>query len=450
MRAFLPAAVASGLFLWSPRASADQFHFANVLLGGRAQALGGAFTALSDDASGVVYNPGGTAFARGDDLSLSATTFYQRQTTYEKALGGQDFQERARGALSSFLGGLMRVGGKTPLSGITFGFALSTPDAGLVDENTTVVNVPDASLQRYHRTQSTRSTTLHATASASIGLGSSLGIGISAGYFDIDEVTVIYQDVLQGPYTFATLGNQPVYSLSTINTRTSLAIGGAEAGLGARAALFENFSLGVSVRTRRLLRQRYGSDRDALEAWVDEQNAPVVAPLPVGTPTDDRFRGQLKRTAQTSSRDDAFSAWPSEVRAGLSLSLGKQKFLTWSADVVHHTQGPSEVPGLARSAVTNLATGVESIWFSRLVVRTGAFTNFDATTSRDSLSEQSRGEYVDWLGATGGMALRLKASEYGIIYVQQWGRGKAEKTPGVESNVKSRFQLVTFTASQSL
>jgi hypothetical protein len=93
---------------------------------------------------------------------------------------------------------------------------------------------------------------------------------------------------------------------------------------------------------------------------------------------------------------------------------------------------------------------VESVWFSRLVLRAGAFTNFDATASRDPLSDVSRGEHVDMLGATGGLAIRVKASEYGAVYVQQWGRGKAEKTPGVESTVTSRFQLLTFTASQSL
>ncbi|MCA2958706.1 MAG: hypothetical protein IOD12_00545, partial [Silvanigrellales bacterium] len=410
------AALALGLLLGTNTAFADQFHYSNVLLGARAQGLGGAFAGLSDDASGVAYNPGGTAFARGDDLSLSATTFYQRRTAYQKALGGEDFQERARGAVSSFLGGLTRLGGKAPLTGITFGFALSTPDAGLIDENSTLVDIPSATLKRYHRTQSTRATTLHAAASAAFGIGSSFGLGFSGGYFDIDEVTVIYQDVLQGPYTFASLRSRPVYALSTINTRTTLGVGGVEAGMGARYVPFEAVSLGLSFRARRLVRQRYGSDRDALEAWVDADNTPVRADTPQGTEEDPRFNGTLKRRSTSASRGDAFQGWPAEVRAGIAVSLGKQKVLTWAADVVHHTQGHSTEPGLSRSAVTNLASGVESVWFSRLVLRAGAFTNFDATASRDPLSDVSRGEHVDMLGATGGLAIRVKASEYGAVY----------------------------------
>ena len=100
--------------------------------------------------------------------------------------------------------------------------------------------------------------------------------------------------------------------------------------------------------------------------------------------------------------------------------------------------------------MTNLASGLEGIWFSRVVTRAGAFTNFDATVSRNPLDASSRGEHIDYLGASGGIAFRFKSSEYGAVYVQQWGRGKAEKAPDVESAVTSRVQLLTFTASQGL
>ena len=51
---------------------ADQFHYANFLIGERAMGLGGAFTAVADDASGIFYNPAGLGFALNSDISGSA------------------------------------------------------------------------------------------------------------------------------------------------------------------------------------------------------------------------------------------------------------------------------------------------------------------------------------------------------------------------------------------
>jgi long-chain fatty acid transport protein len=424
------------------RATADQYHYANVLLGARAQGLAGAFTALADDASGVSYNPGGTAFARGGDLSLSSATFYQRRTTYARVFGESDFDEKARGAVSSFLGGLTRLGGKAPLEGLTLGFAFSTPDAGLVDENSTLLYEPRANLLRYRRTQSTRATTLHASTSAAVGLGSHAGLGISVGYFDVDELSIIQQSVDQGPYRFRSTGDRDVRSLSSVHSRSALRVGGVEVGAGLRFAPAAFVSLGLSARVRRVLSQNYSAQRESLSAWVDSSGTAVVAPG-----EDERFAGRVDRKEERTDRDDALSEWPNEVRAGMALLGGK--VATWSADVIHHSAAEARVAGLARAAVTNVATGIEVVLLSRLILRGGAFTNFDATASRDVFSAQSRGEHIDYLGTSSGMAFRFKSSEYGAVYVHQWGRGKAEKAPGVESAVSSRYQLLTLTASQS-
>ena len=86
----------------SGTATADQFHYNNVILGERAVGLGGAYTAVADDASGVYYNPGGLAFALSNDISGSANAFYSKKTVYKniKELGGKDFTETAGGTFA--------------------------------------------------------------------------------------------------------------------------------------------------------------------------------------------------------------------------------------------------------------------------------------------------------------------------------------------------------------
>ena len=64
-----------GLFtgLITNDAVADQFHYNNFIMGDRAVGMGGAYGGVSDDASGMIYNPAGLAFALSNDISGSAS-----------------------------------------------------------------------------------------------------------------------------------------------------------------------------------------------------------------------------------------------------------------------------------------------------------------------------------------------------------------------------------------
>jgi len=76
---------AAGLIvgLLATQSLADQQHYNNVIIGERAQGMGGAYAGVSDDASGVVYNPGGLAFAQSNDISGSANAFYNKKMKYK-------------------------------------------------------------------------------------------------------------------------------------------------------------------------------------------------------------------------------------------------------------------------------------------------------------------------------------------------------------------------------
>ena len=56
-------------------ARADDSHYQDILVGGRAIGLGGAFTSIADDPSGMYYNPAGLGDARSTNLQV-ATSLY--------------------------------------------------------------------------------------------------------------------------------------------------------------------------------------------------------------------------------------------------------------------------------------------------------------------------------------------------------------------------------------
>jgi len=90
MRHLVVAAIAL-LFAAAP-AQADDANFRPYAVGSRAAGMGGAFTALADDGSGPWYNPGGLAFVRRSQVSLSGSVYGMVSGRIADALGdGHDF-----------------------------------------------------------------------------------------------------------------------------------------------------------------------------------------------------------------------------------------------------------------------------------------------------------------------------------------------------------------------
>ncbi len=84
-RALALLALAAGLAGAAAPARADDNHYQSMLIGDRALGLGGAFTAISDDASGAYYNPAGLAEAPYSSLSLSASVYGYASQSFEIA-----------------------------------------------------------------------------------------------------------------------------------------------------------------------------------------------------------------------------------------------------------------------------------------------------------------------------------------------------------------------------
>lgn len=75
MRPLARVAIAAAILVAPAIARGDDTHYHDYPLGGRAVGLGGAFVAISDDTSGIYYNPAGLVDATRSSVSLSANLY---------------------------------------------------------------------------------------------------------------------------------------------------------------------------------------------------------------------------------------------------------------------------------------------------------------------------------------------------------------------------------------
>lgn len=123
---------------------ADEYHYNNILIGDRAAGMGGAYTAISDDPSGLFYNPAGIAYAQGSNISVSANALHQTKTVYKSALGaGNDYERNSSALLPNFFGIIQPLGkGKV-------GFSYAVPDSVIEDQNQTFYDLPGTTTTRF-------------------------------------------------------------------------------------------------------------------------------------------------------------------------------------------------------------------------------------------------------------------------------------------------------------
>lgn len=98
-------------FLIYAAAPADSFHYKDIIVGERAIGLGGAFTAISDDPSGILYNPAGIAFSSENYLSVSTNAYTTNNETFTNIEGaGQNYSTRSQSLLPSMVGVTQTLG----------------------------------------------------------------------------------------------------------------------------------------------------------------------------------------------------------------------------------------------------------------------------------------------------------------------------------------------------
>jgi long-chain fatty acid transport protein len=402
-----------GCGFWGTQVSADQYHYHNLVVGERAMGLGGAFSAVADDASGVIYNPAGLGFALSSDISGSANAIYSKKTVYKKTIVDDDFTEESSGTLSPFFGGLQKLD-KT-MQGLAIAFAMYSLDSELKDQDDIIENI--GTLERFHRTSNIRSNTTGYGIGAAKRLSGNFSLGVSLSWIAIDELAQEYQDV---QYTTGAFLAQ--------NIRTHLTGSALDSALGMQYAV-GTFSFGLTLRLRNLVNEKYEIGGD-ISTNIASGNTP----------------GETVRRNTNDKVDEPIKEMPSEVRAGIAWF--PSAVLLWSFDVIHNTK--TEGDNFKREAVTNFAMGTEYYITPTVPMRAGIFTNYDTRPEVES-GKRNQADHVDYTGYSLFFGWVQPNSQVAGGLVVQDGEGKAQKI-GNSTNiqtVESRSYTFALSATHS-
>lgn len=477
------------LLLAAGTAEADVFHYNNTLIGDRAMGLGGAYTAISDDASGVHYNPAGLGFALSNDISGSANAFYSKKTTYKKTIGDDNFTEKSGGSMAPFFGGLQKLDNLAP--GLVAAFGIATLDSDLKDQNDEITDqefqskgeggaVTTAYLERLHRTVQQRASTTAFSGALAYRVSGSFAVGLGVSYISIEELVQEYQNTQTGT------PGQIVLSQIVQNIRQLLSAAAIQPSLGFQWAFANSWSLGFNYKHPISVTQTFRTDTDSSNyafAWrCDYQDGDTTRSASVGKNCDQAVAaGEVPAGAARASRQIPLSIsngsiqsdgsgaplspaipivagtaksknpigdFPGEARLGLAWFASPRLLLSF--DVQHVMEAKSGDMALyEREAVTNFALGSEYYLTPSLPLRFGLFTNND---SRPEVSDNKTGQsdHIDFLGTSLFLAWAQPNSQVAFGAVVQQGEGKAQKIGGYNvQDVEAFSGTLAFSATHN-
>lgn len=370
-------------------------HQRNLLPGDRAALLGGAYTALSEDPSGLYYNPSGLAFAEKPEISMNVLfSEFTTSLTYEEAINGFDFEERSKTNFSNISGGMFKKGS------FTFAYSFMSLDNRNINQTDKFENISDepdgfASFNRIH--QESNNYNLMG-AGVSTKLGKYMSIGVSGFYYKRTIESMDYQLVRR---------NNENLAIFTTKIKTSN-----EGILPIFGATFRGQSLSLGVSFRKGINFSDHSEVSVENTAYDHSEA--VNDIPPET---------IGLSATTKLFEE-----PNPETIAVGLAWFPSKMFLISGDVLLH-RGKEMPNGLSDLKNTiNASLGMElKLGFLRLAC--GVFTNNSLFPEVDG-SNPNNITYVDYIGGSAGISITSKALELTLGAVFQEGEGEANIITG--------------------
>lgn len=421
MRPFYPAAFFSAtVVLIANPLHADEYHYTNILIGDRAAGIGGAYTAISDDPSGLYYNPAGIAYTRGSNLSASVNAYHSTSTTYEGALGGKrDWTRDSSSLLPNFFGVVQPVG-----EGV-FGFSYAVPDSIVEDQDQ---NFGDFEAQYGTVTQYTinfnqNDVTYKFGPSYARSLSDNLSVGLTLYYH--------YRDKQRIQNEYVVIDNAGGGGYEWTNRYVESSEHGVQPVLGFMWSATERLALGLTL-TRNYL---FDSETTTQSTYHIDANLEGVGLVESLNPP-------------TSSSHQDEREFPLQVRLGAAWFHSPRLLL--SADVAHYTAHDYRFGDDTeeRDAVTNFAFGVEFYPVNTWALRGGLYTSYANTPDIDD-SRTNQDEHVDFMGFTGSVTRYSRNSSltFGVGYAV--GSGEAQLFADTTGHQEVDAESLTFSLSSS-
>lgn len=359
-------------------------YYKNTLIGGRAGTMGGAYVAISDDATGTFYNPAGMSFAPSNSLSGSAKLLSFSSITYENAIGGENWNRESNNFLPSFFGMVKKS------KNLSYGLSFILQDAYIEHQDqtfkniTNVANPIDIYLQNYHVDDQTN---LYGGGFAyAFNPDFSMGLNLH-----------LHQRTLRSYLHYAIEYNDGDDEMSFSNT--SIQELGIRLKPGVLIQLTHKLSMGVTFGKTFILSSEN-------ERQLDFK-------------TKGSINNELETVSSTTTRNT-----PNEFSLGLAYFFSPSLVFSGDFDIFLPTDNDDVT-------VVNISMGMEYYVSQTKSLRMGVYTN--NTNNKPVSSQTSLNDNVNLLGFTTGMSFFEKSNSltFGIAY--SFGSGEAQIYEGVST-----------------
>lgn len=425
LRNAMAAAITSTLFAGS--VSADEYHYRDILVGDRAAGLGGAYTAIADDASGLYYNPAGVVYSATPKISGSVNAYNYKTTEYSN-INSSDHKwtRKSSGMVANYFGVVQ------PLGNASVGFSIAIPNYDLEDQSDEFTNfTPSKKAQSLGVTNineqqidfNNQDNTTLAGVSYAQAVSDTFSWGLTLyGYMRKKELT-------NWQYVKATgvKNGQNVLLDGTFYQKVQTEEFGLQPRLGLMWAPANKWSVGFMVQTTAILSQSPEA-RNKSTYNLCSESAPGSGSYNNCQTYDNNLDPLDLGMAQTAALQKT-SDNELPVESNLGVAYFASDALLYTADFSYATKTDSY------EATWNVAGGAEYFLNQNWALRGGLYTN-NANTKSDVANTKK--DHVNLYGGSFSMTRYTKGSNItaGINYSA--GSGKADLF-----NSSSRVQNVT-------
>ncbi|MBI3479443.1 MAG: outer membrane protein transport protein [Nitrosomonadales bacterium] len=391
--------------------AADEFHYNNLLIGDRASGMGGAYTAISDDATGMYYNPAGIVYVGDRNFSASVNAYYSQVKKYENVIGGHPFERTSSALLANYFGIVKPVGK------FKIGFSYAVPDAVSEDQNQNFTNV-SASTSRFTINLNNRDTTINFGPSFAAEINKDLSAGLTL-YAHKRDVQLIINQFVERTNPATPLWKNYYFKFSETGVRPVL---------GFEWSPAEKMSLGLSLSRTYVL----SSDAMAQSTCWDTLagGCGTIAPAtPIQVPA-----------LQPS---DYKRQYP--IRAALGAAYFADKNLLVSGDLTYHMAVKDPIYG-DKVATLNAALGMEYYLSKKWAIRAGLFTN-NANTPDIQAGVTNYEEKINLYGASLSVSKFSGNSSVTLGGSVNYGKGQSQILGDLSVQDASTFGWLVFLSS---
>lgn len=381
---------------------ADQYHYNNILIGNRAAGLAGSYVAVSDDPSGLYYNPSGVVYASSGNITANMNAYNIARTTYvgalKKSTGESVDWVRTSSALVPNFFGITQ-----PLGAGTVGFSYAITDSVLEDQGQTFNDITQNGTQ-YTINFNNQDITNNVGPSYAIKVSNEFSIGLTLyGYFRTQER--IFNQIFQLPIEDSNLTSPAFLIENQYLSRREIGI---KPIFGVTYTPFNRFSFGMAL-----------SQVFLLSSTIDEQKSSALNICLDGNvrercPTDEATSFSL--TQQTISKKRSF---PWQINVGGAYFHSNRLMLTGNAWIYEAMNGTNR-------PLVNVAGGIEYYFSGKMAIRMGAYTNLANTPKLQAGVINVANEYLNIVGVTSSITFFTRSSAISVGAAGSYGKGEAQ------------------------